>query len=496
MNGFIFKKTLRHIFLVGACLTVGTAFGFKTKLITLDSWVEKTFLATKEINFTKINWVQNTFFTEPFALASVDYPSSELEKATIALSPIKIKNVKAIQLTQNKKMDRQLKTEKIHLIQSSAKSEPVVIQKKCKPIKNIELYYENNESSNLNTQYCANSNVSNRDWFIIREPGFTPTLVYPFADQAQQKIPMFDANAIALMGFKARTQQEAGNGMVMGTIPEGYRVELSGQGEEVQYFYLKGQKLFSILNAEIGSGVISVISDVNPKEIATVFVPVVSDVITFLNISSPEKVEINIEVKKGKNKNRSDLEKLAVFVSTEIQRVGVTDREGKAVLPSVLVVPHYPLYIDAESLSHGKKSFQYRYEIKYKPKKIRAALRQYEENVLHQWSGQIAGNIDSYRGSVIGEYSKNKIGFKKTYRVSVKSFSKEDTTKLYTVLWDDHLALNEPLEGDIPRFFGVNVPEGLLQIQLKNEAGEIMESSLVPVSPKVINVIGNIGEGN
>jgi len=59
----------------------------------------------------------------------------------------------------------------------------------------------------------------------------------------------------------------------------------------------------------------------------------------------------------------------------------------------------------------------------------------------------------------------------------------------YSILWDGKISPTEPLEGDLPRFMSIQVPEGISQVKLLDESNQVVSSQLIPVSPRVIHVI-------
>jgi hypothetical protein len=93
---------------------------------------------------------------------------------------------------------------------------------------------------------------------------------------------------------------------------------------------------------------------------------------------------------------------------------------------------------------------------------------------------------------IIGSLDRKKIdGFKNHYYVKTSDINEKESLKpkTLTVLWDEKLSDKEPLEGDNPRFLTVQAPEGLTQVNIVNDSNKMLQSSLIPVSPRVINVI-------
>ncbi len=93
---------------------------------------------------------------------------------------------------------------------------------------------------------------------------------------------------------------------------------------------------------------------------------------------------------------------------------------------------------------------------------------------------------------IIGNYNRKKLGgFKNHYFPKAVDLTNDEVSAARTmsILWNEKLSDTEPLEGDNPRFLSIQVEEGLTQLNVVNDHSKIVQSSLIPVSPRVINVI-------
>jgi len=292
------------------------------------------------------------------------------------------------------------------------------------------------------------------------------------------------------LAIKAGVHITHGTGMILGTLPTGNKIEYSGgSAEEVQYFDLNGKKYFIILNVEPGAGVVGLTSGVDSDIDATVFTPVVSDTITYLDLIEPVLRDISVKVVK---EEKTIQEGLLVAVSTQTQVQAITLSDGSATLKNVKLVPGYPMFVDVSSKYNGEKSYQYRYELKKRTENGVFVLKQYPEKEIHYWLKQVNTQLSDQSAMVFGEFNRKRLdGFKSNYSIQINSFAERSTlnAKTFTILWDEKLSETDPLEGDRPRFLSVQIPEGLAQANLVNEQNQIIQTSLIPVSPRVINVL-------
>ncbi|NDG85948.1 MAG: hypothetical protein EBX52_13045 [Proteobacteria bacterium] len=281
-------------------------------------------------------------------------------------------------------------------------------------------------------------------------------------------------------------------GNVIGLLPAGYKVEFTGRSEETVYFESNGKQFFAILNVEPGAGVLELVSEKSQDLNTTIFVPVLDDTITFLALSEPEIRDIPVRVSKNGTSNDPEVVGLTVGLSTQSSIQAITKSDGTAMLSNVHMVKGYPVYVDIGSRQGQEPGYLYRYELGNPDSNGVYHLNQVAEKSLDRWLGQVKQGLSDQGALVVGAYHRSRIdGFRDEYRVETKpltaKFGLEPLT--YTLLWNGEISLEEPLEGDLPRFMSVQVSEGLSQVALKGPKGEMIRSDLIPVSPRVIHVL-------
>jgi hypothetical protein len=162
----------------------------------------------------------------------------------------------------------------------------------------------------------------------------------------------------------------------------------------------------------------------------------------------------------------------------------------------VFITPGFPVFIDVSSKHNQEQSYTYRYQLKAagltSHTKTTYVLRQQDESLMHHYLKQVKQGLSDQSAMIVGSVARNRLdGFRNRYFVKTvaKSASFGLEPKDYSILWDGKISDSEPLEGDQPYFMSVQVPEGLSQIQILNEAKQIVYSTLIPISPRVIHVV-------
>lgn len=366
----------------------------------------------------------------------------------------------------------------------------------CQDISDFKLMKPMDLINSENIQNCPtektwlSKNFKGAGWVKMELEGHFPIVAH-YPQPHSQQILMMDENSVALLAIKSGSHFSKESGMVMGTIPNGYRVEFSGKTEDVQSIEINSQKYFFLMNVDPGAGVIELVSETNPQETSSVFVPVLKGAISYMSLSAPVKTDISVQIHKP-GKTKKELEGLTVSLSAQTLSHGLTDKDGKTTLKDVLLVTGYPVHLDVTSKYKDSKGYQYRYEIGTNGKDGALHLKQFSEIQIQKWVSQYQGKLDNQSALIIGNYDRRKMGgFKNHYFAKASPLTETNglKQKTYSILWDDHLSEQEPLEGDQPRFMTLQASEGLTQLNIVNENNKTVSSNLIPVSPRVINVI-------
>ena len=348
-----------------------------------------------------------------------------------------------------------------------------------------------------NSQICPerkewiSKNWNGRGWVKLEGSQMFNTLMFYPAPNGEPTL-LLNQNAVALLAITSGVHIAKGAGIVIGTVPPGFKVDFAGRAEETQYFESSGKRYFAILNAEPGANVVELLSDKNQTLSATVFTPIIEDTITYLDLSAPISSSIPIQVVKNGTPNDPEVVGLTVGISTQSGIQGITQSDGKVLLRNVNMVRGYPIFIDVASKTGQEQSYTYRYELSELPKEGVFVVNQINEHSLYKWLHQLKQGLSDQSAMVVGFFDRKRFdGFHNHHFVSVEAMgAKLGLEPLnYSILWDGQISSSEPLEGDLPRFMSVQVPEGLSQIKLNDETNQAVYSKLIPISPRVIHVV-------
>jgi len=365
----------------------------------------------------------------------------------------------------------------------------------CKTLDNQQFIMPTGpDRTDLASQPC----IESVDWISKTEAGsswvkvsgnqFLSTLTLSPAANGGATL-LLDPNALGMISITSGVHVTKGMGTVVGRVPDGYKVSFIGRAEETEYFQSSGKNYFAILNAEPGAGVVALESKTNPNTSSTVFTPILGDTISYLDLVAPEVKSLNVRVVKNGNENDPEVAKLTVGLSTQSGIQAITRSDGLATLKDVSLVPGFPLFIDVSSKSGDQESYTYRYELKKATRAGVFRVNQVSEKSVHHWLSQV---LSDQGAMVMGIYDRTKLdGFRNLHHSKVEPMTERfglDPID-YSILWDGKISPTEPLEGDLPRFMSIQVPEGISQVKLLDESNQVVSSQLIPVSPRVIHVI-------
>ncbi|MBC7397199.1 MAG: hypothetical protein H7333_07120 [Bdellovibrionales bacterium] len=355
----------------------------------------------------------------------------------------------------------------------------------------------NSGTGETNNQICPthkkwiSKNKNNSGWVKVEGSNHLATLTLTPAP-SQGSTLLIDENGLALLALKSGIHITKGMGIIIGTAPEGYKVEFTGRAEETEYFETNGHSYFAILNVEPGAGVVELESKTNQNLNSTVFTPILEDTVTYLDLVTPVLQDLPIKVVKSGKENDPEVMNLTVGLSTQSGIQAITQADGKAILKNANLVPGYPVFIDVSSRSGINQSYTYRYQLKQRKKSGFFVVNEISEKSISGWLAQVKQGLSDQGAMVVGFYDRKTLdGFKNHYFTKVEPLtSKFGLEPLnYSLLWDGSISNTEPLEGDAPRFMSVQVAEGLSQVQLLDETQKPVQMELLPISPRVIHVI-------
>lgn len=328
-------------------------------------------------------------------------------------------------------------------------------------------------------------------WMKVEGSAHLPTLIHQPAPNRGASL-LLDATELSDLALRAGIGIVKGSGVLVGPAQDGYRISFAGRSEEPEMFESGGKRYFAILNAEPGAGVIEMAKEGDPSSVATVFVPVLGDQITYVDLAPP--VETNLAVRVVKTGKLEDPETTHLTVGWSMHQGirAITRNAGYAELRNVRVVPGFPAFLDVQSRRGEEAGFVYRYEIRKPLDGALHLLPQIPEAQLGRWLGQVKQGLSDQSAMVVGSVRPSRID-PKGPPVHARVEPLTDKYGLeplsFSLLWDGKISTDSPLDPRSPRFMAVQIPEGLSQVRIgpANSAQPIL--GLLPVSPRVIHVI-------
>ncbi len=333
-------------------------------------------------------------------------------------------------------------------------------------------------------EWIAKTYSGSAGWIRIRPEGLMPTLFS--GNVKEQAILLMDSNSIAMLALKVGSRLVAGTGHIVGLLPDGYKVKVSGKAEDTDTFTYRGSRYFSAVNIAPGANVLLI--EKSGEATVPLFAPVLQDSITFLDASKIEKIDLKIQVQKL-GSQAAEIQSVPVRHAMFDAISTLTNSQGVASLSGVPIVPGYPLYLDVRSKQKDRWGPTYRFEVAAKSG-ISAVYMPSDEQ-LQGWISQGA-DFRPDSGWVLGAVSKDRLdGYRRYSFAKVQPLEREtpvDPTT-FSIGHDGKLGVSVPLEGDAPRFLGTRVPGGLAITSVVREDGVLLQSRLLPISPLVIHVV-------
>jgi hypothetical protein len=303
---------------------------------------------------------------------------------------------------------------------------------------------------------------------------------------------LLDSTELSDLALRAGIGLVKGSGVLVGPAPKGYRISFAGRSEEPESFEAGGKRYFAILNAEPGAGVIELAKEGDPASVATVFVPVLGDLITYVDLSPPAETTLAVRVVKTGKPEDPDTSHLTVGWSMHQGIRAITRQDGYAELKNILVVPGFPAFLDVQSRREDEPGYVYRYEIRKPSDGALHLLPQIPEPQLARWLGQVRQGLSDQSAMIVGSVRPSRIDPKgppvyAAVEPLTDKYGLEPIT--YSLTWDGKIDNFAPLDARSPRFMAVQIPEGLSQVRIGTSSAHPAALGLLPVSPRVIHVI-------
>ncbi len=328
-------------------------------------------------------------------------------------------------------------------------------------------------------------------WVRVEGSAHLPTVIHQPAPNGGASL-LLDSTELSDLALRAGIGIVKGSGVLIGPLLEGYRISFAGRAEEPETFESGGRRYFAILNAEPGAGVMEMAKEGDPSSIATVFVPVLGDQITYVDLAPPKETQLAVRVVKTGRLEDPDTVHLTVGWSMHQGIRAITRTAGYAELRSIQVVPGFPAYLDVQSRRGEEPGFVYRYEIRNPLDGALHLLPQIPEAQLARWLSQVKQGLSDQSAMVVGSIRPSRINPKgPPVRATVEPLTDRYGLEplSFSLLWDGKISSEAPIDPRSPRFMAVQIPEGLSQVRIGTSPASPAILGLLPVSPRVIHVI-------
>jgi hypothetical protein len=225
---------------------------------------------------------------------------------------------------------------------------------------------------------------------------------------------------------------------------------------------------------------------------AGVAAPAISGSTTYLNLTESRQVLVS-----GQVQDAASSEGIAV-ADARVQLIGssnqsaFTTRTGKFNLGTYTVYGNYDVYFQVD-LRGG-----FTHRLRYPQDALKhVTLYTFGSQKIQSWTSQLEGGVSPESGMIVAAMPEV-IEQRQNTPLYGSIESKGEThsggagliPEIYSLDIDDTLSERHAVHRESPRLVGVQIPEGLQQLSLKDRKGRTYWSEFVVSSPGVVNVIG------
>lgn len=346
----------------------------------------------------------------------------------------------------------------------------------------------------------SSQNSKSRWWEVRESVNHWPTLIYQKADSALKKnerIPILSLNTVKVLSTLSKTRAQAKTaGIIVGEVPPGIQVTLSGRSESVLYFdsYLrvvdsrdaKGARYFAFLNVEPGLPLLNVTLK-SGNGSGTIALLVQSGTTTYVRVPSPRIRKLSGTLFDAKSRTPSPVVKANIQVVGQSGKQAVSNKRGEFEIGNVLTFDEHPLYLDVSS---GSKEFRHRYRINPEESKG-VMLFRFNSTQVSNWIQQLEGGVSPMSGLIVGAVPGLLSVRQSNVEVKIGTLDRKSVLRpeVYALGASDLLQDTNKMNQGSSRFLSVQVPEGPNIPSAFDSSGNIVWSEIVFSQPGVVNVV-------
>lgn len=335
-------------------------------------------------------------------------------------------------------------------------------------------------------------------WTRITAPAYWPTLA--LVQSHALGTPLFSQNTLQYVEMNSKIYQQAGTGMVMIRVLNGWRAKLSARSEEPIYLDATGQ----VLADEKASGVrLAFFKNVEPGghllymtqstgEAGAISFPVEPGTLTYLDPERPKISHFNGHVLSTLNARPIRFAQVRVLGRAAS---AFTDHQGYFQMENVIAFNHYPLIVETEH----SKGYVHRYHMS-SSQLSNAELYRVDSKMYDAWTSELEGGISSQGGVLFAaipeavmkapshELSPKITPFLEGGTLQAESYPLTQEGHLFNLSPTGEVELIKKITRQSPRFVSVHLSEGVHTATLQ-EGAETVWSEMINASPNVIQIV-------
>ncbi|HTL11812.1 MAG TPA: hypothetical protein VL588_04960 [Bdellovibrionota bacterium] len=330
-------------------------------------------------------------------------------------------------------------------------------------------------------------------WRLASAPGHWRTLYWRPGGFRPGPQLLSDASLwlLARMGSGSQIQDL---GVVVARVPAGWRAQLKGRADSpiqldessqrVSEEDTTGERTVVFLNAEPGMQILS-LTNAARGETGAAVIPVLPGVASALPEITPHTETISGWLMQAESAEPEGLEGVYLSVVGHGKTGSSSGKSGRFQIAGVVRFSGMPLYLQAE----GPDGYKHRYAVHPGEEKDHAWYY-FSHTGVDRWVGQLPGGISNGSGMVVAAFTGLLKGAKGATKVSIHPLLADVPylPEAYGLAPSGRLEPMADQSPDSGRVLGVQVPEGLVKVQLTDQDGT-RYSELVPVTRDVLNVL-------
>ncbi len=344
------------------------------------------------------------------------------------------------------------------------------------------------------------SHRSTEGWIVTTAADHWPTLSYLRAD-APSSSRLTSYRDASIMAALAGVTIQPTAGLLVGSIPAGYSVELSGRSEYPIYWKQdKGQvssqdieeeRSFAFLNVEPGMQVVSLVHAWTGERIP-VAVAIVGGYSTDADLRAIRKVSVRGKVSSASARTFAPVSGVTVSRVGQLDSVVKTDSVGSFRFGELLVAGNLPLYFEYH---RAAGSFPHRVRVQTSDHNAIevGTLFGFDDQQIVGWVSQLEGGVSPESGVIVGAWGANEKQLRAnslypvTYPIEPNPVLEPET---YYLEGGERLTVAGTLSPGRNRIMSTQLVAGLHKVELRDEVSdEVSWSEIGVASPGVVTQV-------